>query len=67
MLYVVKEEKHSQLEMEMKNNINRAQIKLNSHLLKIMIKWNTSAKVDKRGRPEKEALQRGITQLLKVK
>lgn len=37
MLQAVKEEKHTQLEMAIKNNLNRAQIKSKYYLLKITI------------------------------
>lgn len=55
MLQAVKEEKHTQLEMAIKNNLNRAQIKSKYYLLKITIGWNTSVKVYRSGTPEKEA------------
>lgn len=55
MLQAVKEEKRTQLELEIKHNLNRAQIKFKHHLFKIMLRWNTNAEGDRSERPEKEA------------
>lgn len=42
--------------MGIKDNLNRAQIKLKYHSLKIIIRRNTSAKVDRSVRSEKEVI-----------
>lgn len=55
MLQAVKEEKCTQLELEIKHNLNRAQIKLKHQLFKIMLRWNTNAEGGRSGRPEKQA------------
>lgn len=40
--------------MEIKDNLNRAQIKFKYHFFKVTIRWNVSAKTDGSGRLEKE-------------
>lgn len=40
--------------MEIKDNLNRAQIKFKCPLFKVTIRWNVSTRVDRSGRLEKE-------------
>lgn len=52
--------------MEMKNNLNRPQIKLKCHM-EYKCKCRKEPEEQDLLKTEKEALQRGITKLLKVK